>query len=181
MTDLAKIGPISIARAHLYDNSTFSFTNGAVTTVASGSIITSSGQFNDTYSFEIMCTFPQALQLRGLVEQGLPIWIDTSSDLTDNNYFQHKGWVILQELVVDTASPALAHVGIKYIKISDYENEWFTMDYSTGIYDGISLPITYNPYAQVNMLYETTGADVTTNWTPIKKYPSTATVSIITV
>ena len=178
MTDLAKIGPISIERAHLFDNSTFSFTNSATKTVASGSVISNSGQYLDDYSFEIMCTFAQALQLRGLVEQGLPIWIDTSSDLTDNDYFQHKGWVILTELVVDTASPKLAHVGIKYIKISDYENEWFTMDYSNGILDGISLPITYNPYAQVNMLYEATGADVTTNWSTIRKYPSTATVSL---
>ena len=54
MTDLAKIGPISIERAHLFDNSTFSFTNSATKTVASGSVISNSGQYLDDYSFEIM-------------------------------------------------------------------------------------------------------------------------------
>ena len=144
MTDTATIGPVSILDAHLFDANTFEFGNSATRVVSSGSTITTKGQFSESYAFEIICSYDEALQLKGLVEQGELIWLNTS-DLTDNDYLQHKGWVLLTALSIELENPTtLAKCAIEYIKISDHEAEYLTMDYSRGIYDGINLVPTYN-------------------------------------
>ena len=70
MTDLCTIGPVSIEHAHLFDSNTFSFSNSATRIVSSGSAIVTKGQFDEKYSFELICSYDEALQLKGLVEQG---------------------------------------------------------------------------------------------------------------
>ena len=143
MTDLCKIGPVTITDAHLYEGNTFSYGNSATNTVASGSTIISKGQYSESFGFDIIVNNAEALQLKGIVEQCEIIWMDTSSDLTDNNYLQHKGWVVLIEVKTEIISPRLVQCSIVYIKVSDHESEYLTMDYSRGLYDGINLTPTY--------------------------------------
>lgn len=171
MTDLCTIGPVSIEHAHLFDNNTFDFSNSATRVVSSGSTITTKGQFGEQYAFELICSYDEALQLKGIVEQGEVIWMNTS-DLTDNDYMQHKGWVVLTGATIDLENPTtLCNVKIEYIKISDHENEYLTMDYSRGVYDGINLTPTYDITTTVYNLQED-GSDATTNWSTIRRYPA---------
>ena len=179
MTDACTIGPVSITDAHLFDSNTFNFSNGATQIVSSGSTITSKGQFAEEYGFSLICTYEEALQLKGLVEMGEIIWMNTS-DLTDNDYLQHKGWVILTGLQLTLENPTtLCQAAITYVKISDHEAEYLTMDYSRGIYDGINLVPTYDITSTVYQLQDD-GSDITTNWTTIQEYPTAATTSAAT-
>jgi len=176
MTNLCTIGPVSITDANLYDGNTFNYTNSATKTVASGSSITTRGQYNEEYGFDIICTNGEALQLQGVVEMGEVIWMDTSNELTDNNYLQHKGWVVLTEIQTELLNPNMVQCSIGYLKISSHENEYLTMDYSRGIYDGINLVPSYTITATNNILTED-GSDATTNWSTIREYPTAATTS----
>jgi hypothetical protein len=176
MTDLCTIGPVSIENAHLFDTNTFDFSNEATRTVASGTTLFGKGNFKEKYGFELICSYDEALQLVGLVEQGEIIWMNTS-DLTDNDYMQHKGWVILTGVAVDLENPTqLANVKIDYIKISDHEKEYLDMNYTRGIYDGVNIDPAYDPVSTVYQLNED-GTDSTTSWSTIKEYPTTATTS----
>ena len=171
MTDLCTIGPVSIEHAHLFDTNTFSFSNSASKIVSSGSSIVTKGQFGEEYGFELICSYDEALQLKGLVEQGELVWMNTS-DLTDNDYMQHKGWVVLTSLTIDLENPtSLCNVKLEYIKISDHDAEYLTMDYSRGVYDGINLTPTYNITTTSYQLQED-GSDATTNWSTIRRYPA---------
>ena len=53
MTDVCTIGPVSITDAHIFDSNTFEFSNSAQQIVSSGSTITSKGQYQEAYAFEI--------------------------------------------------------------------------------------------------------------------------------
>lgn len=169
MTDLCTIGPVSITDANLADSNTFSFSNDASRTVASGTTLFNRGQFDEEYKFDIICSYDEALQLKGIVEQGEVIWMNTS-DLTDNDYFQHKGWVLLTSLDVSWENSLLAQCSIKYVKISDHEKEYLSMSYSRGIYDGVNIDPTYDPVSTVYQLNED-GSDATTHWSNICRYP----------
>ena len=176
MADLCTIGPVSILDAHLFDNNTFSFSNSATQTITSGNNITTGGQLQEEYGFDLLCTADEALQLKGVVEQGQVIWIDTSSDLSDNNYLQHKGWVILTQLSIEHMSPTILQCSLSYIKISDHADEYLTLDYSRGIYDGINIEPGYDITATSYSLQED-GSDATTNFSTIREYPAAATTS----
>jgi len=176
MADLCTIGPVSITDAHLFENNSFDFSNTATQIITSGSNITTGGQLQEEYGFDILCTADEALQLKGVVEQGQIIWMDTSSDLTDNNFLQHKGWVILTQLEISHMSPTILQCAITYIKISDHQAEYLTMDYSKGYYDGISLIPEYSITATNYQLQED-GSDITTNWTAACDYQGTLTAS----
>jgi hypothetical protein len=178
MTNLCTIGPVTITDANLYDGNTFNYTNSTTRTVTSGSSITTRGQFDEEYGFDIICTNSQFIQLQGVVEMGEIIWMDSSSELTDNNYLQHKGWVVLTELTSELLNPNMVQCSIKYIKISAHENEYLTMDYSRGIYDGISLNPSYT-IANTSYLLQEDGSDATTNWSTIRKYSSPTTASFV--
>jgi hypothetical protein len=179
MTDTCTIGPVSILDAHLFDANTFEFSNSATRVVSSGSTITTKGQFSESYKFEVICSYDEALQLKGLVEQGELVWMNTS-DLTDNNYLQHKGWVLLIGLSIELENPTtLAKCAIEYLKISDHEAEYLTMDYSRGFYDGINLVPTYD-ITTTSYDLQDDGSDITTNWSVIQEYPTTATTSAAT-
>jgi hypothetical protein len=176
MADLCTIGPVSITDAHLFENNSFDFSNTATQIITSGSNITTGGQLQEEYGFDILCTADEALQLKGVVEQGQIIWMDTSSDLTDNNFLQHKGWVILTQLEISHMSPTILQCAITHIKISDHQAEYLTMDYSKGYYDGISLIPEYSITATNYQLQED-GSDITTNWTAACDYQGTLTAS----
>jgi len=176
MTDVCTIGPVSIEFGHLYENNTFTFSNSATSTVASGSTIIQPGQYMEEYGFDLICSYDEALQLKGLIEQGRPIWMNTTSDLSDNNFFQHKGWVILTEMSIEHINNVTTQCSINYIKISDHENEYLTMDYSRGIYDGVNITPTYN-IATTSYSLQEDGTDATTNWSTIREYPTSATTS----
>lgn len=170
MTDLCTIGPVSVKDAHLFDTNTFEFSSNAKRTVASGTTLFNRGQYDETYGFDIICSYDEALQLKGIVEQGQIIWMNTS-DLTDNDYLQHKGWVLLTSLSVDLENPtSLVNCSIQYIKISDHEAEYLSMSYSRGIYDGVAIDPAYEPVSTVYRLQED-GSDATTNWSTINRYP----------
>jgi hypothetical protein len=172
MTDVCTIGPVSVENAHIFDSNTFNFSNSAEQVVSSGSTITSKGQYSEEYEFEIICTYDEALQLKGVVEMGELIWMNTS-DLTDNDYLQHKGWVLLTNLTIELENPTtLVSCQISYVKISDHEAEYLTMDYSRGIYDGNNLTPGYDITTTSYQLQED-GTDATTNWSAIKYYPTT--------
>jgi len=176
MTNLCTIGPVSITDANLYDGQTFNYSNSATKTVASGSSITTRGQYGEEFGFDIICTNSEALQLRGVVEMGEVIWMDTSNELTDNNFLQHKGWVVLTSLETELINPNMVQMSINYVKISDHENEYLTMDYSRGIYDGVNLVPSYTIATTTYQLQED-GSDATTNWSTIREYPTAATTS----
>jgi hypothetical protein len=176
MTDKCTIGPVSILDPHLFENNKFSFSNSAVSTVASGSTITTKGQYTEELGFDIIMTIDEALQVRGVVEMGEIVWLDTSSDLTDNNYFQHKGWVLLTSMVMEHLNPTYMTCSISYIKISDHADEYLTMDYTRGIYDGVNIEPTYDITSTVYDLQED-GSDATTNFSTIREYPTAATTS----
>lgn len=170
MTDICFIGPVSIENAHIFDSNTFEFSNSAIQVVSSGSTLTTKGQYEESYEFEIICTYDEALQLKGVVEMGEMIWMNTS-DLTDNDYLQHKGWVLLTQLSIELENPtSLVSCQIQYIKISDHEAEYLTMDYSRGIYDGINLSPGYDITNPPIYQLQETGNDPTTNWTIAKEY-----------
>ena len=179
MTDICFIGPVSILEAHLYENNTFEFSNSAEQIVSSNSTITTRGQYSETYGFDVVCTYDEALQLKGVVEMGEMIWMNTS-DLTDNDYLQHKGWVLLTNLTMELENPTqLVSCSIEYIKISDHEAEYLTMDYSKGIYDGVSLTPEYS-ITTTSYLLQEDGSDITTNWSTVREFPTTATTSATT-
>lgn len=178
MTDLCTIGPVSIENAHLFDNNTFSFSNSASRIVSSGSTIVTKGQFDEKFSFELICSYDEALQLKGLVEQGELVYMNTS-DLTDNDYMQHKGWVILTGLTVDLENPTtLCNVKLEYIKISDHEKEYLTMDYSRGIYDGINLEPGYTISQTVYQLQDPATSNPPSGYSTIKRYPASGTNTV---
>lgn len=178
MTDLCTIGPVSVAEAHILDDSSWSYESSATQVVTSGATITNRGQYGESYSFAIICTVDEALQLKGVVEQGDIIWMNTATDLTDNDYLQHKGWVILTSLGIEELNPSGdVQCTITYIKISDYESEYLTMDYSRGLYDGINIEPTYDITSTVYQLNED-GSDITTNWTTARDYLGTLTASV---
>jgi hypothetical protein len=168
MADLCTIGPVSIANAHIFDASSYAFSSSATKTVVAGGTIVQRGSFTETYKFAVDCTFAQALQLKGVVEQGEVIWLNTS-DLTDNDYLQHKGWVVLTSMDISEENPYnLCECTIEYIKISDYEGEYLTMDYSRGLYDGINIEHTYEPTVARTNIVDENGSTVT-NWTSAKR------------
>ncbi len=175
MVDTCFIGPVSIADAHLFDNNEFSFSNDTTKTVTSNSNIFTRGQYSEQQSFSIVCSLDKALQLKGVVEQGEIIWMNTS-DLTDNDFFQHKGWVILTRLDIDHDNLNIATCKLDYIKISDHEKEYLAMNYSQGIYDGISFDPTYDITANSDKL-AIVNNDNTTQWGSQCEYPGAATSS----
>lgn len=168
MTDVCIIGPVSIENAHLFDSSSYSFSNSASRIVTPGATIIKRGNFDESYAFKIICTNDEALQLKGVVEQGEIIWMNTS-DLTDNDYLQHKGWVILTELSMSEENDFLVECTISYVKVSDYENEYLTMDYSRGIYDGINIEPSYEIVNTITYLDEEPIVDSTTNWSTYRR------------
>ena len=179
MTDICTIGPVSVENAHIFDSNTFEFSNSAERVVSSGSTITTKGQYQEAYEFEIICTYEDALQLKGVVEMGEMIWMNTS-DLTDNDFLQHKGWVILTSLTIELENPTqLVSCQIQYHKISDHEAEYLTMDYSRGIYDGINLVPDYDISATSYTLQDD-GSDITTNWSTAARYPASGTNTAVT-
>lgn len=172
-TDTLLIGPVEIPHAHITDASTYNYKSSATGTSMEHGTIYTKGAFSDTYKFQIVCSQDQAQQIRGLVEQGEMIFINTS-DTGDNDSFQHKGWVILTELDVDEENFYTCTCTISYVKISDYENEWLTMDYSNGLYDGVPLETTYIPTSTTTLMDE--DGSSTTNWSSIRKgYNSSGT------
>jgi len=154
MTDLCSIGPVSITQAMLWDNNNFSITSGSNKTTTYGTTIFTKGQFESSESFEVICTFDEAFQLKGLVEIGEPVFIDASTDLTDNDYFQHKGWYLLTDIDFEHLNATYMKCSIDCQFISSYSNEYLTMDYSTGYYDGIALDYTYIPTSNVYQLQD---------------------------
>ena len=173
---LCTIGPVTITDAHLYDGNTFNYSNSATQTVASGSTITSKGQYTEEHGFDIICTNSEAIQLKGVVEMGEIVWMDTSNELTDNDYLQHKGWVVLTALMTELLNPNMVQCTINYIKISAHENEYLTMDYSRGIYDGLNITPTYT-IASTSYQLQEDGSDATTNWSTARDYPTGGTAT----
>lgn len=168
MTDLASIGPVSITDAQLWDNNQFSISSGSNKVIASGTTIFTKGQFEQTESFSIICSQDDALQLKGLVEIGEPVWINTSTDITDNDYLQHKGWYILKSIDFELVNLSLVQCNIDCELISTHLSEYLTLDYSTGAYDGLALDYTFEPTTTTYDLQD----DMSTadNWQAVQEY-----------
>ena len=175
MADLSSIGPVSIDQAMQWDDNNFSVSSGSAKTVASGASVFTKGQFSQEESFSIICTFDEALQLKGLVEIGEPVWIDSSTNLTDNNYFQHKGWYLLTGIDFTHLNPKYMQCEIGCVMIATHLSEYLTLDYSKGNLDGIALDITYEPSNTVYDLQD--DGSTYDNWQAVREYPASATTS----
>jgi hypothetical protein len=169
------IGPLTITAAQLWDGNVFSASSGGNKSVSAGATIFIKGSFESNESFTIIVTNDQALQIKGLVEIGEPVWIDTADTLTDNDFLQHKGWYLLTNVDFELLNTNKVQCTIECELISTNLNEYLTLDYTKGNIDGTSLDITYEP---ANTVYDLQDDGSTyDNWQTVREYPSTATTS----
>lgn len=166
ISDECKIGPISITDPHLKEGNKY-------------------GTDEDNLEeFSVICTYPEAQALIGLSngvtskETGYgvsiiynnnpwnPVYIDTSNGLTDNEYLQHKGWYVLNNVTIDD-DEFLDKVQIRIMayKVSQNEKEYLTMNYTTGVNDGTRRDNSYNEtIATYELNDDFSTFDTVTNW-----------------
>jgi hypothetical protein len=170
----SKIGPITLTRPQLIDGNAHTLEEATTKTVGGGTTIISKKVPTRGENFTLLCTHDESLQIQGLVEQGEIVWVDTSTTLSDNSSYVHRGWYILT-----SANPNFdGNLGPNYVTlevvgdcVSRDENDYFEMNYTPGVKDGTTINTNYiNTQISYDLNETFTSYDTTNTWNTTTSY-----------